>query len=731
MIKIKLTALFLLVAISSFSQESKDSIKTNQLEEVKLIALRYTRSAKNSQQITTITKKEIENQNAQNTADVLSNSGKVTIQKSQQGGGSPVLRGFESSRILLLVDGVRMNNLIFRSGHLQNIITVDENMIDNIDVLFGPASTIYGSDALGGAINIQTKKPVILSSEYNKKFAGNFNTRYSTVNTEKSGYLDLSFSGTQWASLSSFSYNDFGDLKMGRRKNGKNDFFGERPFYVETINNQDVVVANEDPLLQKFSGYKQYNAMQKILFQPSQNIQHLLNLQYSISTDIPRYDRLTDLKSGALKTATWNYGPQKRFLAGYKYLKENCYQNSDLTIGANYQNVEESRITRDFGKPAVTSRLEKVNVYSVSADLKTKLENGNLLYGVEAFYDDLNSTATATNITTNVSTPAGTRYPNGKNYTLRSDFFTTYFANINNQTSYNLGARIGYIRLHSDIDMNTLNLPYTTVDQKNITYSGVAGIVNNPTRNIKLAFNLASGFRAPNVDDLSKIFESAAGALIVPNADIKPEKTITGDLSVTLSDKDIFEFANTLYYTRLYDAIVTDRFNLNGQNTVIYEGQQSIILANQNLGKGTIIGYSTSIKARLFQPVHFYGTFNFTHGRIESEKGEKPLDHIPPLNGKVGFNFDSKWVKVDLFMLYSGKKDLKDYSDSGEDNLQYAAPGGTPAWQTYNLKTTITAIKYLKLYTGIENLFDIQYRTFASGINAPGKNIYFGAKYEL
>lgn len=728
---ITFSILFFLGTILSYAQESKDTIKPSLLEEVKLIGLRYNRFGKNSQQITTITKKEIEDQNAQSAADVLSNSGKVTVQKSQQGGGSPVLRGFESSRILLLVDGVRMNNLIFRSGHLQNIITVDENMIDNIDVLFGPASTIYGSDALGGAINIQTKKPVVLSTIYNKRFAGNFNTRYSTVNTEKSGYLDLHFSGRKWASLSSFSYNAFGDLKMGRHKNGKNDFFGERPFYVETINNQDFVVANEHPLIQKFSGYKQYNAMQKILFQPSQDIQHLLNLQYSTTTDIPRYDRLTDLNNGSLKSATWNYGPQKRLLAGYKYLKENCYANSDLTIGANYQNVEESRITRDFGKPELTSRIEKVNVYSVNADLKTRLENGNLLYGVEAFYDDLNSSATATNIATNNVTQADTRYPDGKNYTLRTDFFTTYFANLNNQTSYNLGARVGYIKLHSDIENNFLNLPYTSVDQKSITYSGVAGIVHNHTKNIKVIFNLASGFRAPNVDDLSKIFESAPGTLIVPNADIKPEKTITGDLSVTLSDKNIFEFANTLYYTRLYDAIVTDRFNLNGQNTVNYEGQQSIVLANQNLGKGTIIGYTTSIKARLLQPVHFYGTFNFTHGRIESQKGEKPLDHIPPINGKVGFNFDSKWVKVDLFMLYSGKKDLKDYSDSGEDNLQYAAPGGTPAWQTYNLKTTITAIKYLKLYTGIENFFDIQYRTFASGINAPGKNIYFGAKYEL
>jgi hemoglobin/transferrin/lactoferrin receptor protein len=93
------------------------------------------------------------------TADILTASGQVFVQKSQQGGGSPVIRGFEASRILILVDGVRMNSAIFRSGHLQNIITVDNMSLDRVEVNYGPSSTMYGSDALGGVINLFTKAP--------------------------------------------------------------------------------------------------------------------------------------------------------------------------------------------------------------------------------------------------------------------------------------------------------------------------------------------------------------------------------------------------------------------------------------------------------------------------------------------------------------------------------------------------------------------------------------------
>ena len=148
--------IYILVGLLStqffFGQKSKDTLKNISLKEVKINGDRYS-DAKTFQKITTLSQKDIAFQNTQNTADLLASSGTVSVQKSQQGGGSPVIRGLEANRILLLVDGIRMNNLIFRAGHLQNVITVDENMLQEAAVLFGPSSTFYGSDAMGGAIN--------------------------------------------------------------------------------------------------------------------------------------------------------------------------------------------------------------------------------------------------------------------------------------------------------------------------------------------------------------------------------------------------------------------------------------------------------------------------------------------------------------------------------------------------------------------------------------------------
>ncbi|MSP84258.1 MAG: TonB-dependent receptor [Flavobacteriaceae bacterium] len=721
-----------LVTIVCYSQNISDTIKPIKLNEVELDFERYSKSNLiNSQKIVTISKKEIEFQNFQNTADLLSNIGTLVVQKSQQGGGSPIIRGFEANRILLLVDGIRMNNLIFRAGHLQNVITVDENMLSKVDVLFGPSSTVFGSDAMGGAINLQTKMPLLFSENNNKTIFGNALTRYSSSNNEKSGYFDFNFSEKKWGSLTAVSFNYFSDLRMGSAKNGSNTFFGERSLYVETINNIDILVQNSNKFIQKFTAYKQYNLIQKFIFKQNSTKQHSLNFQLSTTSDVPRYDRLTDLSTTGLKYARWDYGPQKRLLAAYKLTKDKAFLNSDLSLGFNYQNVEESRITRKFNNDNTKSQVEKVSVYAVNADLKTKIGKGDLQYGAEIFYDNLNSSASNSNRITGLVSISDTRYPNGKNTTFRSDIFATFNAAISDKINYNIGARAGFVTLNSTIADNSIfNLPFKSIKQNNFTYSGAAGIVNN-NKNIRIAFNLASAYRIPNIDDIAKVFESGAGVLIVPNKDLKPEKSVTADLSVELCAGKRIQFDNTFYHTRLFDAIITDDFLFNGSSTINYDGQTSAVFANQNKGIATITGITSTIKFTITKPLQFYGTFNFIKGRIKDGLGTSPLDHIPPFYGKTGLKYESKTVNFDFYILYSGKKDIKDYFLNGEDNEQYAPVNGMPGWKTFNLKGSVSLLNNITLFSGIENILDTQYRTFASGMNASGRNVYFGVKYKF
>lgn len=722
----------LLCSLASFGQTKTDTTQVKQLEEVAITSPKFLKNKKFiSQKIDVISQKEIEFQNFQNTADMMQNSGTLAVQKSQQGGGSPVIRGFEASRIVLLVDGIRMNNLIFRAGHLQNIITVDENMLENAEVFYGSASTQFGSDALGGAINMNTKKALFASDK--KGLSGNVLSRYSSANEEKSVHIDLNYGAANFASLTSFSFNDFGDLKMGKKQNHDEPFFGERPYYIETVNGVDLLIANDDKYVQKLTAYKQYDFMQKFAFRQSNGNLHGLNFQYSTTTDIPRYDRLTDPNGSGLRNAEWFYGPQKRLLGIYNFSRKNAFLNSDLSLDLSYQNVEESRHNRRVGNYNLQNRIEKVAMYGLNTVLKKTFAKGELVYGLESSFEDLNSSAYSNNINTGAEATIDSRYPNGKNNMFRNDLFATYNQTISKKTNWNIGLRMGYTTLKSTIDDNSFfELPATSASQNNFTYSGTIGLIYKPAEEVSLIANVSSGYRAPNIDDLTKVFESAAGSVIVPNEDLKPEKTVTSDLGFRITSQNKrFELETTFFYTRFFDAIVTDDYTYNGQSVIIYDGVPSQVLANQNKKKAFVTGFSSSLKMYVFDNLLLTANYNYTMGRIVEDGNHSPLDHIPPFYGKVGLSYSKSIFAIEAYMLYNGKKDIKDYVLNGEDNEQYAPPGGMPAWETYNAKASVTVFKHASLFAGIENILDTQYRTFASGMNAPGRNVYGGFKFSF
>ena len=724
--------LLFLCSLVSFGQTKTDSSKVKQLDEVTITSQKYLKNKKFiSQKVDVITKKDIEFQNFQNTADLLSNSGTLSVQKSQQGGGSPTIRGFEASRILLLVDGIRMNNLIFRSGHLQNSITVDENMLESADVFYGAASTQFGSDALGGAINLTTKKALFAADK--KGFSGTILSRYSSANEEKSVHFDFNYGAANFASLTSFSFNDFGDLKMGKKQNHNNPFFGERNFYIETINGVDQLIANDDKYVQKFTAYKQYDFMQKFAYKQSNGSVHSLNFQYSTTTNVPRYDRLTDPNGNNLRNAEWFYGPQKRLLAVYNFSKNNFILNSDLSLDVSYQNVEESRHNRRVGNYNLQNRTEKVSIYSINAILKRHFTKGELVYGLESYFDDLCSSAYSNNVNTGVEATIDSRYPNGKNNMFRSDVFATYNQTISKKTNWNIGLRVGYTTLKSTINDNTFfELPATSASQNNFTYSGTIGLIHKPSDEVSLIANLSSGYRVPNIDDLTKVFESSAGSVIVPNENLKPEKTVTTDLGFRVTSKNKrFELETTFFYTRFFDAIVTDNYTYNGQSEIIYDGVTSQVLANQNKVKAFVTGFSSAVKMYVIDNLLFTATYNYTLGRIVEDGNHLSLDHIAPYYGKVGLNYSKSIFAIEAYLLYNGKKDIDSYLLNGEDNEQYAPAGGMPSWETYNAKASVTIFKHATLFAGVENILDTQYRTFASGMNAAGRNVYGGLKFSL
>ena len=185
------------------------SKQSEQLDEVVVSVFKSKEKANRiAEQIAVISSREIKKVSPQTSADLLASVPGIKVQKSQFGGGSPVLRGMESNRVLLVVDGVRMNNAIYRKGHLQNSITVSPNLLEKTEVVFGPSSVIYGSDALGGVIHYYTKTPKI--SDKNE-IKGDAFLRYSSVNNEVTNALSVELQFKKWASLTSITHSTFGD----------------------------------------------------------------------------------------------------------------------------------------------------------------------------------------------------------------------------------------------------------------------------------------------------------------------------------------------------------------------------------------------------------------------------------------------------------------------------------------------------------------------------------------
>jgi len=723
-----------LVLTVTAQQKNSDTSGRYNINEVIVTANKFAEKSRNvAQKTELITANEIDASLSNNTASLLEQTGKVFVQKSQLGGGSPVLRGFEASRILLVIDGVRMNNAIYRTGHLQNVITIDDDILEKAEILYGPASTVYGSDALGGVIHFRTRSP-LLSADGKLRTKANGALRYSSAYHEFTAHADVTLGTKNFASLTSVSYSRFGDLRQGNNRNPFYGDFGKRRQYIDRINGQDSIVTNKDLNIQRHSGYHQVDLMGKLLWVPVAGSRHELNIQYSTTGDVPRYDRLTDTRDGQLRWASWYYGPQERLMAAYTFTKEHMNGFFDqLVLGINYQKIQESRMQRAYRKEVLQSRIEDIHVAAFNADLRKSSGRNELNAGIDGQFNFLKSTAYNTDINSNEKTYGlDSRYPDGKNSMHYAGAYVQHLLKIiPGRLILNDGARINYVTLSSTFkDTSILHLPFTEAGQKNITFSMNAGLIYLPDERSKVSVDFSTGFRAPNVDDMAKVFESAGGSqLVVPNPDLKPEQTFNFDLNLNRSFDNSLMIEVNGFYTLFRNAIVLDKFTLNGADAVMYNGELTPVVASQNKASAYIYGLQSSL---IYRPAAFfslYSNITWTYGRYKGvDNMEVPMDHIPPVYGKTGISYRYRFLDCDVFALYNGWKRVSDYNPYGEDNLQYATAEGMPAWYTLNISTGWTINKHIKAQVAIENILDQNYRVFASGISSAGRNLVLKLK---
>ncbi len=701
------------------------------LEAVSVSVPRQTRE-KGSFANRTVTVKslQITLENPQTAADLLGSTGEVFIQKSQLGGGSPMIRGFSANRVMIVVDGVRMNNAIFRSGNLQNIISLDPLAIRTTEIIFGPGSVIYGSDAIGGVMSFHTIDPSLATD--NKIITkGSAVSRYSTADNEKTGHLDLCIGLNRWSFVSSLTYSDFDDLRMGSE--GPDEYL--RKEYIIRMNGRDSMIMNADPEKQIPSGYSQLNLMQKIRFRPHEHLDINYGFHYSLTTDVPRYDRLIEYRGDVLRDGEWYYGPQKWMMQTITLKVQGNSKLFDRQSSALvYQYFEESRHSRGFNSIVLTHRTEAVKMFSVNSDFEKNIADDHLIsYGGEVLFNKVGSEGRDENLQTNMTNPGSTRYPDGSTW-YSIGLYITWRHQVTKAFGLMAGARYNRSGLHASFDTTFFPFPFTSARLDKGALSGSAGLLFRPKPDLLIGLNLSTGFRTPNIDDLGKVFDSEPGAVVVPNPGLKQEYAYYAELNTVKTFGKVMKCEFSGYYTLLDDAMVRRDFSLNGTDTILYDGEPSSVQAVQNAARAWVWGIQAGLDARLPAGFAFSSRLNFQKGREELDDGSvAPLRHAAPLFGIAHLTYSTNRFRTDLYGVYNAKITFEDLapSEQGKPHLYATDDNGnpfSPEWYTINFKAIYQITDFLMLSAGIENITNQRYRSYSSGIAAPGRNMIFSVK---
>lgn len=690
-----------------------------------------------------INKKKIELLNPQTTADLLQQSGSVFVQKSQAGGGSPMLRGFATNRVLLVVDGVRFNTSIFRAGNVQNVLRIDANAVENTEVVFGPGSLIYGSDAIGGVMDFHTLAPKV-SNTGKLQVTGNALARFSSANLEKTAHLDFNLGLKKWALLSSFTYSDYDDTRMG--SNGAFDFY-LRNTYQKTFTRFDssgkkmiidTFYKNQNNLVQKGSGFHQWNFMQKVRFTPNSSHRFTAAFHLSRTGNVPRYDRLTETNSVGTPTfSEWYYGPEEWLMAHVEYsLNKSNSAFNEMKINVAYQQNKESRNDRRYGSRWLRRLTEKVDAVNANIDFNKNFKNKYFLfYGMEGVVNINKSNGNRLDVFNDTSQLFAARYPNS--------IWMSYAAYVSGRIKFNekwilnAGIRYNHFYINSKFDTVLFKLPFDEAKLNFGAATGSLGLVFLPTSSWKVYANFSTGFRAPNVDDIGKVFESAPGVLVVPNKDLKAEYALNAEAGIEK------RFNNTAliylggYYNYLLNALTLAPFKLNESDSLIFDGRNNALRAIQNSTFAYVWGVQTSLKFNFGKGFGAYISYNYQFGRENQKINNKDTlvatRHVAPMFGTAHLTYQrGKW-SVDFYGDFSGALTGNNFASKSLENVALFPTDElgnrySPAWFTLNFKAAYIITNYLILNAGIENITDNRYRTYSSGISAPGVNFVVGLR---
>jgi hemoglobin/transferrin/lactoferrin receptor protein len=354
---------------------------------------------------------------------------------------------------------------------------------------------------------------------------------------------------------------------------------------------------------------------------------------------------------------------------------------------------------------------------------------------VEYLFNKVGSEGEAVNIDDNTTAPNVTRYPDGSTWQSYAAYTSLKFKP-NPKFVFQSGLRFNQVIAKADFRENNvfLNLPFENAEINTGALTGTAGITWLPSHMIQWKLNATTAFRAPNIDDIGKVFDSEPGAVVVPNNNLEAEYAYGGELGLKLNFNNRVVLDMATYYTFLDNALIRRNSELNGETEILYDGELSTVQSIQNASKAWIYGLEVGVEINFSQDLKLRSQYNIIGGTEDNNGIEVPVRHVAPDFGRTHLIYEKKKLLLDAFLVYNNELsfDQLALSELSKDYLYAADENGnpfSPAWYTLNLRSQYQFSDKLMVIGTLENITDQRYRPYSSGTAAAGRNLIIALRY--
>ena len=632
--------------------------------------------------LTVVSQEEIEAEKL--ITDALDSNVGVFLQQTTPGQGAAIIRGLKGSSILHLVDGMRLNNAIFRSAPTQYFALVPVGAIERIELLRGTPTSLYGNDAVGGVVQAVTYVPRFDSAE--QQLRGALFTSFDSAELGKSLRGTLDFGTSTLASSVSAEY-----LEAGDRRTGSGERIGP-------------------------SGYESRAARWVLSGTPDDNRSWLFDVHYLEQPKTPRVDELVPgFGQTEPSSSEFYFEPNRRTFVHGKYSVAEGWGGLDWTGDVSWQRIDDDRTSRDY---LATDRRRESNssdLFGLTLNASRVSDIGSWIIGAEFYDDKVRSERSEEDLLTGVVQARASRFPDGSTV---QQF--ALFANSQRQVNDRNNISVG-VRATND----QVKLPQTAVsaaaDISNTDVSGDLGWIFDLNDRWQLLANIGLGFRAPNVFDLGTFGDRPGNRFNIPNTTLESERVAQLDIGGRYqSEKLRFEL---MLYALDYD----NRITSVGTGLTTPTGRD--IVQSINAAQTKIHGVETALDFQVSDALSLHAMLNYTWGE-QQVRGElaEPAGRIPPLNGRVTVEYVTG--RDYLLSAWARFADAQDRLSARDVRDVRIDPDGTAGWGIVGLSAQREFSQNWWISLTLENLLDKRYRNHGSGLDAPGQNVVFSARYE-